>query len=263
MPDAVTDTEQRRGLGAWRRLGTVRRVRREALARGSDGHMVMLTVPLTGDLYGLEAHRAARRAVAELVSGWPAWFKIERGTRGNLHAHVVTVSEVVPGVLRRPEVHGVPVWHLRGLLAYLSKPAEGKSARSAHRRRLPLLDLWQAAETYLSARAAAAADGRSRLPACSGVVNLPPCRRAVVSPVLILAVFGLQMAERQARARRYMAVVTLRRSQRRGKALKGVRQRRRSRCHLSGDSVRFRSRRPALVGHARPPPRKRLCRLVF
>lgn len=236
----------------------MRRVQVEALERGSDGHMVMLTVPLAGDLWEREAHQEARRQVAALVDGWPAWYKIERGKKGVLHAHILTVSEVVTAqVLARPEVHGVPVWSRRGLLAYLSKPANGQAARSAHRRRVPVLDLWEAAEDYLQARAAAAADGRLRLPVCSGVVNLPPRRRAAVSSLLILAVFGVQMAQKLDAARRYMAALARKRSQRRYVPASGLRVHTRRCCHLYGDSVRFRSKRPALIGHARPPPRKR------
>lgn len=260
FPDAVTDGEQRRRIGAARRIEAVRRVRREAVRRGSDGVLVLLTVPVPGELYEREAHAAARRHVAELVSGWPAWFKLEKGAGGALHAHVITTTDAVPGVLHRREVHGVPVWHLRGLLAYLSKPADGAAARSNRRRAVPESESVQAAERYLSARACAAAAGRSRVPACSGVVNVPPRRRAALSVPLLLAVYMVQMVRKVQAAERYSAVLRVRRSRRGEVRRSSVRHRAVICWHLPGAAVR--SRRVALIGHARPPPQRSAALLV-
>lgn len=229
----------------------LRRVRREAVRRGSSGTLVMLTVPLPGELYDLDAHRAARDVVKEAVSGWPAWYTLERGTSSGLHAHVLTVTEAVPGVLDAPEVHGVPVWSLRGVLAYLSKPRDARAAAAGHRRAVPLWSLLEASEAYLSARAAAAGEGRTRLPAGSGTVNVPPRRRAavIVPPLLLLSCLNALLSRRAA---------TLSATHSRRAAVPAVRHRTARRWHLPGVPVSVPpSRRPALIGHARPPPRRK------
>lgn len=233
----------------------LRRVRREAVRRGSSGALVMLTVPLPGDLYELDAHRAARDVVKEAVSGWPAWYTLERGTSSGLHAHVLTVTEAVPGVLDTPEVHGVPVWNLRGVLAYLSKPRDARAAVAGHRRAVPLWSLLEASEAYLSARAAAAGEGRARLPAGSGTVNVPPRRRAagIVPPLLLLSCLSALLSRRAAVLRNILSAILRRRA-----AVPAVRHRTARRCHLHGVPVSAPPcRRPALIGHARPPPRRK------
>src|SRR5699024_3574416 len=59
--------------------------------------------------------------------------------------------------------------------------------RSNEKRHLSLPDVIGAAERYLSARAAALEEGRERLPAGSGTLNVPQRRKAFRSPLLLLA----------------------------------------------------------------------------
>ena len=267
VPDAVTDSEQRRGIGASRKREAVKRVRLEALRRGSYGVLVLLTLPMRGDLYGLEAHREARRQVVASVDGWPAYYVLGEGKSGGLHAHIVTVTEAVEDWTSKPAGAHCEVIErkkydrnkkktpLRRVLAYLSSPRLEGAGRRNHRRQVSEEVKEAAAERYLQARAAAAAAGRSRLPACSGVVNVPPRGRAADRPALILACLAVQLAEWQERARRLMAVMTLRRSQRRGKSPAGIESHKRRCWPVYGGSVNL-SRRPALIGHARPPPQR-------
>lgn len=260
----MTDGTARRAVGAARKLGTVRAMRREAVRRGAEGALVMLTVPLPGALWDAQAHAAARSAVGALVGGWPAWYTLERGQGGALHAHVLAPVEAVPGVLAAdvPGLHGVPVWRLRGLLAYLSKPRDADAARSAHRRAVSSPRALAAAERYLGARAAHhAATGSRRVPNGSGVLNMPPARRrrAQPGPLLLLAalgaVLGLAVADLAARRARWGALLAARRARSRRAA--GPRAPRR---RPLGTPAPLRRSLPVLgravpaLGHARPPP---------
>lgn len=238
-------------------------MRREAIKRGSDGVLVMLTVPFPGlTLYRLEDHQAVRARVDALLGGWPYWCKVEEGAAGELHAHILTVTDAVPGVLAAqvPGLHGVPVWSLRGLLAYLSKPALGGAVRSAHRRAVPLWSQVDAAERYLEARAAAVAGGRKRLPVTSWTGNVPRRQpeRKVVPPYLCAALVSLWLAYLQAARQRHrermQAAMQARRS-RPSTFPAGLGHRAATCWPVAGLPVAF--RRPLLIGHARPPPRKR------
>lgn len=259
FPDAVTDSNRRRSVAARRRERTIRRVRQEAIRRGAAPGLVMVTVGVPGNLYDLEAHRAARAQVKELVGGWPAWFTLESGRSSGLHAHVLTTVEAVPHILRTaPEAHGVPVWSMRGVLAYLSKPRDARAARSNERRTLSLSDVIDAAEDYLQARAAAAADGRERLPVGSGVVNTPNARRDRHGEArLLLACLSVMLQAEEARLLAYAEMVQKRRERRRER-LTGPKRRERRARHAHGDLVGGARRFCCdLHGHARPPPRIR------
>lgn len=263
FPDAVTDSNERRRIAARRRMRTLRRVRREAIRRGASPALVMVTLDLPGELYGLEAHREAREVVRELVGGWPAWFTLESGRHTGLHAHIVTTVEAVPGLLDVPGLHGVPVWHLRGLLAYLSKPRDAHAARSNEQRHLSLPDVIGAAERYLTARAAALVEGRERLPAGSGTLNVPQRRQPFRSPLLLLAclleVVRLEV-ERGAQVEDHRAaVLDEKRHQSRRRIPTGTRRHAPRRCRLPG----LPERRTAYVcryrtaASPRAPPRRR------
>lgn len=265
LPDAVTDSTARRQVGAGRRLAAWRRVRREAIRRGGGPGLVLVTVPLPGRLYGADAHAHARQAVAALVGPWPAWYGLESGQRVGLHAHIVAPVDAVPHVLAAcPEAHGVPVWSLRGLAGYLSKPRDARAASAAHARQPSPLAALAAAEGYLSARAAHwAATGSRRLPAASGVLGVPRASRrpAPPSPGLFLAalaaVLAADLARRQAHADRQARALA---SARLARSLAA--QARADRLPASRPAPRrpgrswafLASRRPAPVGHARPPP---------
>lgn len=185
--------------------------------------------------------------VAEVVGGWPCWYTLEAGELVGLHAHVLTVTEAVPTLPDLPGLHGAPVWSLSGVLAYLSKPRDARAARSPRRRAASLSGVLAAAEDHLSARAAAAAAGRSRLPAGSGVLNVPPCRSrsAAPPPGLILACLLPRLAHRA-------AVLASRRLRERRAPPPQVEHRTVRRWHLHG--LPAAPRRPVLIGHARPPP---------
>lgn len=242
-------------------------MRREAIRRGSEGSLVMFTASLPDglELYGVEAHAAARELVRELVGGWPAWFKVEEGAHGILHVHILTVVEAVPAARAAfPDLHGVPVWNLRGVLAYLSKPAIGSAARSDWNRRPDDVALREAAERWCSARRGLP-EGRSRLPVCSGVVNLPNQRPASLSPVLLLAVLVEVLSAAERRLVKLAASLTERteRPRKAGVRPAGTGHSDMRRRHRYGRPVsRAAYRRFEPVGHARPPPRKSRVRLV-
>jgi len=199
FPDAVTDTERRRQIAARARLPTLRRIRQEAIRHGSAGRLVMLTADLPGvgpgDLYTASGSAAARALVGGLVGDWPAWYRLELGKRGVLHVHILTAREAENAL---PDgIHVRNIYSLSGLLAYLAKPRDGLAARSAFDR--APVGVAVAAEKYLTARADRWAQGKRRLPAGSGVVNLP--RRALaaaLAPGLVLAVFVADLAARLA-----------------------------------------------------------------
>ncbi len=216
----MTDTARRRQVAACARLPMLRRIRRAAIGRGSAGRLVMLTASLPGvgpgDLYAASGSAAARGLVGSLVGDWPAWYRLEIGKRGGLHVHILTACEAENA---RPDglngVHIRAIYDLTGVLAYLSKPRDGRAARSATDR--APVGVGAAAEAYIAARADRwASEGKRRLPAGSGVVNLP--RRvalaAALAPGLVLAALVAALAADLTRARRLADLLAARQAAR-------------------------------------------------
>jgi len=220
----------------------------------------MLTVHLPGALYSAQAHAAARSAVGALVGGWPAWYTLERGQGGGLHAHILAPAEVENAL---PDgVHVRTVYSLGGVLAYLSKPRDADAARSGHARTVDPLAALGATERRLAARYERfRATGSRRVPTGSGVVNMPAARRrrAQPGPLLLLAalgaLLGLAVANLAARRARWASVLTARRTRSRRAA--GPRAPRRRPLGTPAPSRRpwpVLGRAVPVLGHARPPP---------
>jgi len=83
-------------------------------------HLYRVDMPPGLTLYAPDTSSTARALVGQTVPGPPARWKMERGWGGNLHLHIISPLPplAVPGA-----AHHAPVYDLRGLLAYLSKPA--------------------------------------------------------------------------------------------------------------------------------------------
>ena len=90
----------------------------------------MHTVPLwRGSIHrpdDIRAAHVAARTIIEAAGSPPAWVCMERGRCGGLHLHIVTTCLDLGAV---PGVRVSAVWDVRGLAAYLSKPADARLCR--------------------------------------------------------------------------------------------------------------------------------------
>lgn len=77
FPDAVTDTPRRRMKGGRKAWEQTRKMRREAIRRGSRGRLVLITLDLPGRIWEQAAHTAARAATREYAGSWPYAARLE------------------------------------------------------------------------------------------------------------------------------------------------------------------------------------------
>ena len=264
FPDRMRDDPANRKWLARSKMRAARRVRREAMRRGYSLALVHLTVNLSGELYDALSHEAARVELRRLLSGFPAYYVLARGPRaGRLHAHLIVPADLlqdldvqdldVKAELVRPERGG-----LSGLTKYLSKPNDEQAAKLKYRRNPSRMDKAAASERFLTAQADRRACGYSRLPVCSGLLNVPQNRRKATAPApglllaCLLTVLRLD-AERAARLReRRGLILAHRKSQARRQPLPAPRVQTVCRWPAAGLPVRHAV--PLLIGHARPPP---------
>lgn len=261
FPDRLRETTADRKRRATGKMRAARRVRREAIRRGLSGRLVMVTVLLSGELYDALSHEAARGELRGLCAGLPVYYVLARGAAGRLHAHLIGPVELQDQIEPDPAIprglHVAPVWSLSGVLAYLSKPNDESAARKSHRRNPAALAVWTAAERLLEAQADRKACGYSRLPVCSGVLNVPQERRQTTAPTVGLLLACLETvqrldAESAARLRERRVLLLVRKSQARRHAfpapiVQPV-------CCWRAAGLPVRRAVPLLVGHARPPP---------
>lgn len=142
-----------------------------------------LHLPAGTPLHSVTASQAARLIAETVFGSTPARWKLERGRGGSLHLHAVSP---LPPVAVAQFDDARPVYDLRGLLAYLAKPADARlcrerltiyspdSATRAQQHRAAL-------EEQARARAARFAVGLRRLPAVTGWTGTRP---ASPSPLL-------------------------------------------------------------------------------
>lgn len=234
----------------------------QALTLGLSGELMECCLHVPGVLYDLHATREARRRVRELVQGFPVYHTLEDGQDIGLHENIyipVELVELLPAHIWRqqfdPKKGG-----LAGKLAYHSKPRDALACRSNHRREVPPLLQLIADERLLEARKYALEAGRVRLPAASGVMNLP--LRLKPPPALLLVyLYTLETYTSAAAAdlcrlkRRRCAVLALRQAQEAPRRLPApdIYAPRRWPAH----GLPVRRAVPLLVGHARPPPQTR------
>lgn len=258
FPDRMRDSEANRKRLAQPKMRAARRVVREALRRGLSGLLVHVTVNLSGDLYNPLDHEAARAELRRLCAGLPAYYVLARGGRGGrLHAHLIGPAELRgqieadPAMPRRFQVVNVRRERggLPGLTKYLSKPNDEEAARLNHRRNP---SKGAASERLLEAKADRIACGYSRLPVCSGLLNVPRERGKAAAPAHALLLACLEDARAEhLRERRGLLLAFLRSQARRqtrpAPMLRPV-------CCWPAAGLPVRRAAPLLVGHARPPP---------
>lgn len=141
-----------------------------------------LHLPEGTPLHSREASRAARMVAETVFGSLPARWKLERGRGGGLHLHAVAP---LPPVAVAQYADARPVWNLRGLLAYLGKPADARLCRPRLTPDLPdsatrARQFRAALDEQAQARAARHAQGHSRLPAVSGWTGRRPARPAAL-----------------------------------------------------------------------------------
>ncbi len=203
-----TDTNRRRDADAAR----VRRAAGERFA--AFPRLYFYTLPLNlpeGTPLHSEVASSAARAVAESVFGSaPARWKLERGRGGSLHVHAVSP---LPPVAVHAFDHVILVYDLRGLLAYLAKPADARRCRlrpspwspdSATRARDHRDALDERARLLRDRQRA----GKTRLSPVTGWSGVRPCAdpaptlRARVAVALVAAACAYLLAAVRADARR-------------------------------------------------------------
>lgn len=221
LPDAVTDTTRRRCCKAAGRVApNIRRVRQQAAQHGLSAALILVTRHMEGmALYNRTDHEAATTQLGELLSGAPAYYKLE-GTAGKtLHVHAITSASLADDA-RAAGWHVDEVYDVQGIARYLSKPADSRACRLNHHREAH--DPRAAARDYLAAQLAARSNGHKRLPNMHGMLNVP---RHVPQPLpaqqmaLVLCVYSAVLqhhqqraaAARMARRRRIAALLARRR----------------------------------------------------
>jgi hypothetical protein len=135
-----------------------------------------LCLPAGTSLHSVDASRAARLMVECVFGAAPARWKLEQGRAGSLHVHVVSP---LPPVAVHAFDDVRPVYDLRRLLAYLSKPADARLCRTRLTPYTP--DAATRAAEYRAALTDAAAarasrqrQGKNRLPPVSGWTGVRP-----------------------------------------------------------------------------------------
>lgn len=130
----------------------------------------VLHVPEGTELHSETASRCARALVAQVFGTVPARWKLELGRNGELHVHAVAP---LPPCAVHEYADARPVYDVRRLLAYLSKPADARMCRhklctwtpdEGTRRR----EMFQAIDEQAAARRERLGRGKRRLPPVTG-----------------------------------------------------------------------------------------------
>lgn len=160
-------------------------------------HLYRLDMPPGLPLYAPDTSSTARALVGQTFPTGPAYWKLERGWGGNLHLHIISPLPplAVPGA-----AHHAPVYDLRGLLAYLSKPSPAELCAPGR------LTPWtpdpytrarayrDALDEYAAARRDALVVGRRRLSPLSGWVGTRRNRPPAPPLLLVLDVLRFMLA---------------------------------------------------------------------
>jgi hypothetical protein len=171
-PDALQDSTRIRNTRAYRSLnyGGGLLPRLLVAADHELQHIVVQLGPGTAaDLYSRTTGDRARAVALAVIGTAPARIRLELGTGGKLHLHIVTASSAA--LLMPAGSHRKPVDTPLKLMGYLSKPADARACM----RRDPRTgitsppdpdQLREATSDYMTARA------RGRLPRLSWTANL-------------------------------------------------------------------------------------------
>ncbi|WP_191242384.1 hypothetical protein [Deinococcus ficus] len=126
MPDPLKDTNAERSKEVAGMMDGL--IPRLTLATNYDMQEVIVSLwsgPAT-DLYSHKAHDRAANITAAILGTAPGWCKLERDHGGNLHAHIITSTDAP--LLLPAGATTRPVYNLKGLLHYLSKPGDARAA---------------------------------------------------------------------------------------------------------------------------------------